>query len=119
MGEERKCFGVHKAILCIESDFFAKCLSSGMKEAESNQVELLHDRPEAFGVILNYLYDSAFRTRTPSPPPAVLDHLIHAWMLADRLLMENGQNAILDVIQAVVLKASDDKKMVLQGLKTL
>lgn len=90
-----------------------------MKEAESKQVELLHDRPEAFGLILNYLYDSTFRTKAPSTPPATLDNLIHAWMLADRLLMESGQNAMMDVIQAVVMKASNDKKMVLQGLRTL
>ncbi|KAK5092953.1 hypothetical protein LTR70_005183 [Exophiala xenobiotica] len=119
VGEERKRFGVHKDILCIESDFFAGCLSSGMKEAESKQVELLNDRPEAFGLILNCLYDSAFRTRAPATPTTTLDSLIHAWMLADRLLMESGQNAMMDVIQAVVMKASHDKKMVLQGLRTL
>jgi len=89
-----------------------------MKEAESKHVELLHDRPEAFGLILNYLYGSGVRAASPTSP-ATLDNLIHAWMLADRLLMESGQNAMMDVIQAVVMKASHDKKMVLQGLRTL
>lgn len=110
---------MHKDVLCAESDFFARCLTEGTPESESKQVELLHDRPEAFGLILNYLYDSAFRSKAPSTPPSTLDSLIHAWLLADRLLMESGQNAMMDVIQAVIVKASTDKNMVLQGLSTL
>lgn len=90
-----------------------------MREAESKEVELLEDRPEAFGFILNYLYDKAFRTRTLPNHCVTFDNLIHAWMLADRLLMENGQNAIMDVIQATIMKASDEKRLVRRGLRVL
>ena len=110
---------MHKDVLCAESDFFTRCLNSGMREAENKEVELLEDRPEAFGFILNFLYDTAFRSRIVPAHAATFDNLIHAWMLADRLLMENGQNAVMDVIQGTIMKASDDKKLVRQGLRVL
>lgn len=102
IGQDQQKFYVHKDLLCDSSEFFKKCLDDPFEEAQTKKVDLQDVRLDAFKIILDYLYNPAFRNITTLDAPGGIQDLIHAWVLADKLLMRDAKNAIMDLIQLAV-----------------
>lgn len=67
------------------SRFFERCLSSGMKEAENNIVELPEDNCMALDLFAVYMYKDNFLEAWLHSDNDVLGAL-HAWVFGDKSL---------------------------------
>ena len=118
---EVKIYHVHEHILQSESRNFDAIRS---QDDFGRPVLRFPDaRVDAFESILEYLYENDFSTSVPSTKPESLDDLVHAWLLADKLQMEGGKNAIMDLIQTTVKEAIkgnwNDKDLVRSSVRTI
>ncbi|KAF2821942.1 hypothetical protein CC86DRAFT_263419, partial [Ophiobolus disseminans] len=50
----------HKAILCMESEYFMNMFAGGFKEAVEGSIELHEDDPDHFSSVLKFLYGGEF-----------------------------------------------------------
>jgi hypothetical protein len=96
-----KDFFIHTHCL-KEIRFFRACLDSGMKESTSGIVQLPEDNPVAFGVVVHWLYRGELSWDLEDLDGAEKDVklriVVRAWYLADKLMIESLQNAIIDHI---------------------
>lgn len=96
VGPERRVYTAHKDLLIARSPFFEKCLQSGFKEGKQNEVCAEEDVPEAFDLLVIWIYTE---TVTPLSDLARTKAALHAYMLADKYCMITFQNAIVDAMR--------------------
>ncbi len=95
VGNNRVEFSVHKRVLTT-SAFFERCFRAGMKEAHENIATLPEDDPEAFEIVIGWMYGGR------SLKGHLYNTLVLAYLLADRLFMADLQNAIIDLFRMFV-----------------
>ena len=93
VGKEKVEFGVHKKVLVRSSPFFEACFRADIKEAQENTVTLCEDDPEAFEIVVDWMYGGR------SLQGHLYDTLVISYLLADKLLMRDLQNAIIDLFR--------------------
>ncbi len=93
VGKQKAKFGVHKKVLVRSSAFFEGCFRARMKEAEENTVILPEDDPEAFEIVVDWMYGGR------SLQGHLYDTLVISYLLADKLFMRDLQNAIIDLFR--------------------
>ncbi|GAQ08816.1 hypothetical protein ALT_6137 [Aspergillus lentulus] len=118
-------FPAHKAIICSQSDFFAKVFDSHFSEACTGRIRL-PDHPLIVLLLLDYLYSSdytfyldydfptSFLAEGQSPPGDLVDRLhccelsvhIHVFLLADRLLIRGLKYLAKEKFAEILRKAS-------------
>ncbi|RPA76715.1 hypothetical protein BJ508DRAFT_417485 [Ascobolus immersus RN42] len=72
---EVKEFRVHSFVLCSQSDFFAACLESGMKETEERVINLPEDRIDDIRRLLHFLYCGTYWEHPPGTQASTSDEL--------------------------------------------
>ncbi|KAF2482715.1 hypothetical protein BDY17DRAFT_165012 [Neohortaea acidophila] len=80
---------VHNAVVCPQSDFFAKACDGAFMEAKSNTVSLVDDDSEAVAAMMHYFYHCDYHTPdhgSSSTGPLVLEVRIYA--LADKYFIK-------------------------------
>ena len=91
-------------LLCFHSGYFRCALEGGFAEGKSKIVGLLDAKPEAFELIVEWLYTHEIKTSgrhnlsdiyTEKPNIATV---LEAWMLADYLQMRELQNTIMKLM---------------------
>jgi hypothetical protein len=97
VGPHRSRYFAHKEVLVKKSPFFAKCLDAGMKEEHSNEVDFPDDTCRAFDLFFVWIYSREV--------PQVDSHdkvlaAMDAWVLADKLVMPDWQNPLIDGIMS-------------------
>jgi hypothetical protein len=103
VGQEAKEFFVHTHCL-RKIPFFQACLDSGMEESTSGIVKLPEDHPAAFGIVAHWLYHGVLPwsledlTGAAKDASTKLGVLVHAWYLADMLMMEALHNVLIDYL---------------------
>ncbi|ETI29477.1 hypothetical protein G647_01930 [Cladophialophora carrionii CBS 160.54] len=101
VGPKRKCFYLHRTLICERSPFMEKCLSKNrFSEGDKNELYLPEDDPKAFAIVVDWIY----RGKLPSLVPGVggvdvLD-MTSAYCMADKFGMEELQNGIIDAVRA-------------------
>lgn len=60
VGPEKKLFRVYKKLLCDKVPYFAKMFGTGFKEAVEGQAEFPEDKPESFGLLMEWIYFGTF-----------------------------------------------------------
>ncbi|RLL97594.1 hypothetical protein CFD26_105157 [Aspergillus turcosus] len=118
-------FPAHKAIICSQSDFFAKVFDSHFSEACTGRIRL-PDHPLVVLLLLDYLYTSdytfyldydfpsSFLAEGQTPPGDLVDRLhccelsvhIHMFLIADRLLISGLKNLAKQKFADILRKAS-------------
>ncbi|EXJ59682.1 hypothetical protein A1O7_03828 [Cladophialophora yegresii CBS 114405] len=101
VGPKRKCFYLHRTLICERSPFMEKCLSKNrFSEGAKNELYLPEDDPKAFAIVVDWIY----RGKLPSLVSGVggvnvLD-MTSAYCMADKFGMEELQNGIIDAVRA-------------------
>ncbi|KAJ9622223.1 hypothetical protein H2204_011571 [Knufia peltigerae] len=83
----------HKDKLISKSPFFAACLASGMKEAQTKRVKLPEEDVEAFDCFADWIYEGSLPNISIGEP---VNSTMKAWILAEKLCMPKWQNALVD-----------------------
>jgi BTB/POZ domain len=105
VGPEREVFNVHKCVLLREtkyqdkeSTFFEGCFKHGFKETQQNEITLEDVMPEAFLLVVRWLYsDNIWIVNEPDQFEKQQPHILYqAYILSDRLGIESLQNTIMD-----------------------
>lgn len=101
LGPDKHRFYVHENLLVEESSIVAGMV---IRPTEGSVKELrLLDMPhEAVEVLVDYLYHSDFASNATWEPTTTLTSFIHAWMLANKLEMEDAKNAVMDRLRFTV-----------------
>ncbi|KAK0118545.1 hypothetical protein ONS95_007433 [Cadophora gregata] len=103
----KKHFQIHKAILCSKLPFFDSMFNSGFKEGINNSANLPEDDPDAFDVLLEWIYTGSlpkFRWVKQPGQPAVGNYR-HTCLLTlvDKLCLDELKDQIAsDIIDASV-----------------
>lgn len=87
----------------------------------------LPDEPiAAFEVLVDYFYHADFASDAMWEPTTTLDSFVHAWILADRLGMEDAKNSVMDRLRFTVdmantheLEGMSDAKLVRDAVAVL
>lgn len=83
-GDKARKFYIHKDFACNASPFFSGCLATKhFPEGRTNTVSLPEDDPEAFVVILAYMYNAG--AKIPQEDCIILETWFLAYYLADKL----------------------------------
>jgi len=96
-------FTIHEALIRKESPFFEAALSRDWKEGEEKLVPMPEDRPDTFRLYVHWIYSRRIFLEPFSDPDNQnrskhLDHLIRAYILGDKLLDLDFQDAIIDIL---------------------
>jgi hypothetical protein len=97
VGEERKIYHFHEALLVEKSSFFEACLSSGMIEQQNDEIVLPEDPCTGFNIIAHWIYYGEFKT---IPHNFELLPLLEAWVMADKYSLSDLQNDIIEQLKA-------------------
>lgn len=100
-GGEAQSFLIYKDLLTAHSPYFKACLNSAWEEGKTDTVRLEDDDPKAFETITNWLF------RDPSTMEQIdmrsTTDVALAYKLADKLLMTQLKNHLLDEYRAFQL----------------
>jgi hypothetical protein len=106
---------LHENLLSGVSDFFRSAFNSGFKESVEGKITMPEDDPQAFELFVRWLY---MRTLVPQAvtSPATIANLLfrhvsngaaacihealHLYVLASKLLIEDLENACVDIAHA-------------------
>ncbi|TAQ83611.1 hypothetical protein B7494_g8067 [Chlorociboria aeruginascens] len=86
VGEERKLWVLHEDLLCDRIDFFASAFKSGFKEGREKKMDLEEEDPEAFGLLVDWIYGRLECTESHQDPLRE-GHVMRwakLWILADK-----------------------------------
>jgi hypothetical protein len=56
VGEEKKIWYIHEALLCARSDYFSQALQEGFKENQQKELYLEEIDADAFSLFVDWLY---------------------------------------------------------------
>lgn len=107
VGESEVKYMAHKQMLIDNCPFFAKCLSSGMEEAQTNVVKLPEDDCDAIDQFIFFIY---YKTVNIPDGDDRLTVLLKAWVLGDKFGMREWQNKIIDGLIAFWNRSGGDLK---------
>ncbi|KAJ9611436.1 hypothetical protein H2200_004620 [Cladophialophora chaetospira] len=100
VGPKRKCFYLHRNLICERSPFMEKCLSKNrFSEGDKNELYLPEDDPKAFAIVVDWIYRGKLPGMTPGGGFDVID-MSSAYCMADKFGMEELQNGIMDCVRA-------------------
>jgi hypothetical protein len=100
--DEEKHFIVHKELLCNKVPYFEKMFKGGFAEAKTNTAKFPEDDPEAFDVLLDWLYGGSLPpvTRTLREGEENLYDMSWDWqdvfVLADKLCIPELMDVTMD-----------------------
>ncbi|OBT89993.1 hypothetical protein VE02_01615 [Pseudogymnoascus sp. 03VT05] len=69
VGPREKRYSVHKALLTSQSEYFEKALNGKFKEADEQIIRLPEDSPDAFDVLIGWLYQNQIPVLGYGPGP--------------------------------------------------
>ncbi|KAJ9603687.1 hypothetical protein H2200_011873 [Cladophialophora chaetospira] len=95
VGKDKARYCIHKDILVSASPFFSKCLASGMKETETNTIELPEENCRFFNAFSSWMYDGTVKKIRDNDD---LDQAIREWVLAEKYLVPKWQNVLVDAM---------------------
>jgi hypothetical protein len=87
VGEENKCYVVHKALLTGASDYFEKALNGSFKEAEEETIFLPEENANTFDLLIGFLYQGMIPAISPPFGKSVVQRThvpVHASSIASR-----------------------------------
>lgn len=89
---------VHKELLTAHSAYFNACLNrvSSWKEGEENKVLLEEDDPEAFNVVVSWLYKESTALAFLDSTDSLTYSMVGPYKLADKLMIPELKNALID-----------------------
>jgi BTB/POZ domain len=101
VGWNRKCYYLHRSLLCERSPFFDKCLNNPLKESVTGEVHLEEVNTVVFDQFVLWIYDQPLGMggRNAAATP---------YVLADRFLTESFKNALLDRARVLFSKQRID-----------
>lgn len=104
MGDQEKEWRIPTDLLCYHSGYFRSALKGEFAEAQIRRVELLDENPEAFALVVEWLYthkiqvtDRALVKSIYGEEPS-FDTLLKTWVLADYLQLPKLQNIVMKVM---------------------
>ena len=97
IGLDEARYLVHKDVICPASPFFERCLQHDMKESSTKTVRLPEDDPQAFAVILEWVYDRG--RPVVKGGSRQVRRMVQAYQLADKLCMESLTNSTADAVK--------------------
>ncbi|KAK7892749.1 hypothetical protein LTR67_006986 [Exophiala xenobiotica] len=96
VGKKRSVFKLHRHVLMEKSPFFQKCLTSGMVEQQTNEVNLPEDSSRAFEYVVRWVYSTSIIGAEAGRERYDIITRMRAWMLADKYCMPDLQNALIN-----------------------
>ncbi|KFY24129.1 hypothetical protein V493_05412 [Pseudogymnoascus sp. VKM F-4281 (FW-2241)] len=69
VGPREKRYSVHKALLTSQSEYFEKALNGNFKEADEQTIRLPEDSPDAFELLIGWLYQNQIPSLGYVPGP--------------------------------------------------
>jgi len=112
VGETKEKFHVHKELLCTKVPYFAKIFKGGFTESVDNSATFQEDSPEAFDLLIEWVYSGTGAIRKLVLAPKVDDDstLLFSWpvidfySLADRFCLLDLRDKIFDAYFATQKK---------------
>ncbi|CAE6997341.1 hypothetical protein CFE70_000466 [Pyrenophora teres f. teres 0-1] len=86
-------FNVHKIIVCMQVEFFARAVKFGGKETQENVIYLPDDDPKVIYFLLRYLYTGQYDSELLGPPDPARDEPLEHPKLA--IIFSDIYNAAL------------------------
>lgn len=102
-------------LLCFHSKYFRSALQGGFAEAKAKRVELLNEKPEAFELVVEWLYTHEIKAPVRNAENSLsiddeeprFGRLLDTWMLADYLDLPKLQNFIMKMMNERVKHHQD------------
>ncbi|OAF56647.1 hypothetical protein VC83_07193 [Pseudogymnoascus destructans] len=69
VGPREKRYSVHKALLTSQSEYFERALNGKFKEADEQTIRLPEDSPDAFDLLIGWLYQNQIPVLGYGPGP--------------------------------------------------
>ncbi|OBT49086.1 hypothetical protein VE00_00116 [Pseudogymnoascus sp. WSF 3629] len=69
VGPREKRYSIHKALLTSQSEYFEKALNGKFKEADEQTIRLPEDSPDAFDLLIGWLYQNQIPVLGYGPGP--------------------------------------------------
>lgn len=106
VGTSKEPFHVHESVLFTSSQFFKAAISGSWKESQEHTIELPEDDPKAFAIYSHWLYfaeipgllQAAKKGESAKQSAQEYYDLVSAYVLGDKLLDAEFQNAVIDAI---------------------
>ncbi|KAK1917861.1 hypothetical protein P3342_000578 [Pyrenophora teres f. teres] len=89
-------FNVHKIIVCMQVEFFARAVKFGGKETQENVIYLPDDDPKVIYFLLRYLYTGQYDSELLGPPDPARDEPLEHPKLA--IIFSDIYNAALEAV---------------------
>ena len=95
-GAETQIFSVQQDFLCYYSPYFRVACERSSQEEQTNNLIIKEHHPAVFGTLLNWIFTQRLEDLNGELPKAKT--LIRLWVLADKLLVPELQNLVIDAI---------------------
>lgn len=98
VGPKNEHFHVHKAVLCTKIPYFEKMFNGGFSEASKNSATFPGDEPQAFDLLLGWVY----RDSVERPLKIMCEassNIFSFFRLAEKLCLEPLQDHIIDFLR--------------------
>ncbi|PQE11709.1 BTB POZ domain-containing protein [Rutstroemia sp. NJR-2017a WRK4] len=95
VGEDKVKFTIHKKLLCDHVKFFDKAFRGGFKEVADGVVHLPDQDPDAFGLFVEWIYQTHFPSFRSVDDPRIFCRL---YMFAEKTAQEDLANATADIL---------------------
>ena len=107
-----KSYPCHRIILASHSDYFLRCLQSGMKEQNEGVMELTNIDPEVFDVVHSYIYSGNLKKSCSN-----LELLSDVFMAANMFQMEDLEvEVVLNFFQCLTPENCLEIRIILDKL---
>lgn len=93
-------FVIHKDFICYHSPFFSSAFTSDFREGPTQLTELDDIDPEAFAILVNWIYTSKVVDAKRQRPDLVT--CAKVWVLGDQFLMRKLQNDTMRSIHEIL-----------------
>jgi len=103
VGQEKTKYKLHKVLLTSKSPYFATSLKDCWN-GKTNEIDLTDEDSSAFDVFVDWLYEDSVSVSTPMGaaeywPEAYTILLLKVFKLADKFMVNEMKNSLLDVVK--------------------
>ncbi|KAI4938792.1 uncharacterized protein J4E92_000073 [Alternaria infectoria] len=112
----------HKAVLCLESDYFLNAFTGNFKEASEGIMELHEDDPEHFEFLLKFMYTGAYNKHEIAKlagddkiKRVLVPVGVHA--IADKYDVAKLYEPAAEDVKAVLVEAAQDREMLITAIR--